>query len=139
MPRGYELDKYYDSLRAVNRTIFSKQIRILSGTLDKIGFRSADTYKLIISSLNKGIYDNLGDLYERTHFGNNPANYIGLNKSSYDQDFMSPMELRMCAMAVRRAQKRIEKLKGSYSLKNIQDLFLYLLLDCCFGSCFFHQ
>ena len=52
MPRGYELDKYYDAMRAVNRKIFSTQIKILSGILDKIGYRHADSYKLIISSIN---------------------------------------------------------------------------------------
>lgn len=122
MPRGYELNSYYDALRAVNRTIFSREIRILSGVLDKIGFRYADTYKLIISSINKGVYDNLGALVGKTHFGNNPQNLIGKNKSSYDQDFMSPMELRMCAVAVRRASKQIQSLKGGFTLRNIQDI-----------------
>lgn len=122
MPMGYELDKYYDSLRAVSRIMYSKQIKIFSGMLDKIGFRHADSYRLIISSINKGLYDNLGELYARTHYGNNSNNYIGHNKSSNEQDFMSPMELRMCAMAVRRASVQIDKLKGAYSLKNIQDI-----------------
>lgn len=122
MPRGYELDKYYDAIRAVNRKIFSTQIKILSGILDKIGYRHADSYKLIISSINNGLYDNLGDLYQRTHFGNNANNFIGLNKSSSEQDFMSPMELRMCAMAVRRACKQLESLRGRFDLKNVQDI-----------------
>ena len=122
MPRGYELNKYYDALRAVNRKIFSREIRILSGVLDRIGFRSADSYSLIISSLNKGLYENLGSLYQNTHFGNNSQNYVGLNKSSYEQDFMSPMELRMCAISARRAAKLIASLKAPFYLRDIQNL-----------------
>lgn len=122
MPRGYELNKYYDSLRAVNRKIYSTQIKILSGILDKLGYRHGDSYRLIISSINKGLYDNIGDLYQRTHYGINPKNYIGLNKSSYEQDFMSPMELRMNAMAVRRASKILQNISGRFDLKNIQDI-----------------
>lgn len=125
MPRGYELNSYYDSMRAVQRRIYSAQIKKLSSTIEKLSLGHSDAYRLIISSLNNGIYESLSpEIYQKTHFGNNSENYIGNNKSSYEQDFMSPMELRLNAIAVYRAQKQIENLikyRGT-SLKDIQDI-----------------
>ncbi len=125
MPRGYVLNSYFDSMRAVQRRIYSSQIKKLSSTIEKLGLGHSDAYRLIISSLNSGIYESLSPaLYQKTHYGNNPDNLIGKNKSSYEQDFMSPMELRLNAVSVYRAQKQIEnlvKLRG-VSLKDIQDI-----------------
>lgn len=121
MPRGYELNSYYDTMRAINRKLYSSQIKKLSGLIDKLGLRNSDAYRLIIASINDGVYQNLNDLYNRTYFGS--AYRPDIPKSAYAQDYMSPMELRLNAIAVRRSAKAIEKLSGSrFSLKDVQDI-----------------
>ena len=118
MPRGYVLDQYYDALRAVFRRIYSQQIKMLSGTIKEMGYYSNDAYGIVIGSLNDGIYDNLGELFGKTVYG---GHHELIGKSSYGQDFMSPLELRMNAIAVRRAQKELESC-DYISLNAIKDI-----------------
>ncbi len=121
MPRGYELNSYYDAMRAVNRKLYSSQIKKLSSLIDRLGLRNSDAYRLIIASINNGTYENLDSLYNKTYFGS--AYKPDIPKSAHAQDYMSPMELRLNAIAVRRSAKAIEKLSGSrFSLKDVQDI-----------------
>lgn len=121
MARGYQLETYYDSLRAINRMIYSNQIKTFSSLISKLGLREADAYRLIIAAINDGVYQNLDRLYNKTYH----ASYEkpGVTKSSQAQDYMSPMELRLNAIAVRRATIAIDKLNGKrFSLRDVQDI-----------------
>lgn len=121
MARGYQLDTYYDSLRAVNRMIYSGQIKTFSSVISKLGLKEADAYRLIISAINDGVYQNLGSLYNRTYHASYEKS--GVAKSAQAQDYMSPMELRLNAIAVRRATMAIERLNGKrFSLRDVQDI-----------------
>ena len=118
MPKGYVLDQYYDVMRAVFRKMYSQQIKLLSGTIKEMGYYSNDAYGIIIGSINDGLYNNLGDLFSKSVYGRYNEQ---IGKSSYGQDFMSPLELRMNAIAVRRAQKEIEA-SDYISLNAIKDI-----------------
>lgn len=121
MPRGYELDSTYDALRAITRKMYSTQIKIFSSVIEKMGFYEADAHRLIIASLNDGIYQNLGGLYSQTYHA--ISNHNPIPKSARAQDYMSPMELRLNAIAVRRATRAIKKLLGRrFSLRDVQDI-----------------
>lgn len=121
MPKGYVLDKYYDALRVVCRKMYSQQIKLLGGSIKNLGFYNYDTYGLIIGKLNDGIYDNLGELFKKSVYGGR-SNFVGTNKSSLGQDFMSPLELRLNAIAVKRAREEIEYMSGrGCTLNNVMD------------------
>ena len=119
MPRGYELTSYYDAQRAMQRKIYSKEIKRLSGAIKDFGYLNNNLYGLVISSLNNGIDDNLGEFtYDMHHISNSD---IGVNQSSRLQDFMSPLELRLNSMAVRRAYASIIKLGSRATVAQMQD------------------
>ena len=121
MPRGYELDSYYDSQRAVMRKLYTMQIKRLRGSIEGLKLGYSDAYRFIISSINDGVYQNLGELYTKTFYGTGDKPKIP--ESALAQDYMSSMELRMNAMAVRRANDMIDKLAGKrFSLKDVQDI-----------------
>ncbi|MBO7528164.1 MAG: hypothetical protein J6T74_09815 [Clostridia bacterium] len=122
MPRGYVLDSTYDAKRAIFRKIYSNEIKNFSGIIKDFSYYNTGAYALIIGKLNDGIYDNLDkDLYQKTVFGINGTKTVGENKSSNSQDFMSPKELRMNAIAVRRVVRAISKQKHNMTLTNIMD------------------
>lgn len=127
MPKGYELN-YYDTYRAIQRKIYSTEIKRFSSILKKCKFNDPDVYAFIISNINKGLYENLSDIYYSTQKVDHPRDYIGFNKSSFDQDFMSPMELRMNSIAVRKA---INNLLRS---KNLDRLSMSEIEDICYMS-----
>lgn len=119
MPRGYELTSYYDSMRAMHRKIYSKEIKRLSGAIKDFGYLNNNLYGLVISSLNNGIDDNLGEFtYDMHHISTTD---IGVNQSSRLQDFMSPLELRLNSLAVRRAYANITKLGARATVSQMQD------------------
>ena len=119
MPRGYELTSYYDAQRAMQRKIYSKEIKKLSGAIKEFGYLNNNLYGLVISSLNNGIDDNLGEFtYDMHHISSTD---IGVNQSSRLQDFMSPLELRLNSMAVRRAFANISKLGSRATVQQMQD------------------
>ena len=121
MPRGYVLDNTYDAKRAIFRKLYSQEIKRLSGIIRKLDFYERDAYALIIGKINKGIYDNLSeDLYNKTYFGTKENIYIG--KSKYAQDFMSPLELRMNTIAVKRIANILERSGNNTSLNYIMDM-----------------
>ena len=122
MPRGYVLDNTYDAKRAIFRRIYSNEIKNLSGIIKDISYYNTSAYALIIGKLNDGIYDNLdAPLYQKTVFGTKGTVAVGENKSSNAQDFMSPKELRMNAIAVRRVVRAISKQKHNMSLNEIME------------------
>lgn len=125
MPKGYELN-YYDTYRAIQRKIYSAEIKRFSSILKKCKFRNPDVYAFIISNINKGVYENLDTIYYRTQKTDNVKDYIGFNKSSYDQDFMSPMELRMNSIAVRKAINNLLK------AGNLERLDMSEIEDICY-------
>lgn len=119
MPRGYELTSYYDAQRAMQRKIYSREIKKLSGAIKDFGYLNNNLYGLVISSLNNGIEDNLGEFtYDMHHISSTD---IGVNQSSRLQDFMSPLELRLNSMAVRRALASITKLGSRATVQQMQD------------------
>lgn len=120
MPKGYELDNFYDAERAMCRKLYSEQVKRLSGIINGFQFRDSRAYALILDKINKGIYDNIGGLFSQTFFGSNQT-LIGANKSARAQDFMSPMELRINAIAVKRAADELES-RYSLSLEYAMDL-----------------
>ena len=121
MARGYKLESQYDALRAINRKMYSRQIKNFSGLIQGIGFNTNDAYRLIIASLKDGIYQNLGSRYSKTYYGKSQS--MNLPKSAKAQDYMSPMELRLNSIAVRRAEAEIRALFGKkFTLKNVQDI-----------------
>ena len=123
MPRGYVLDSAYDAKRAIFRKIYSNEIKNFSGIIKDFSYYNTGAYALIIGKLNDGIYDNLdGPLYNKTVFGANGTQKVGANASSIAQDFMSPKELRMNAIAVRRVVRAISKQKHNMTLNNLMDI-----------------
>lgn len=119
MPRGYELTSYYDAQRAMQRKIYSKEIKRLSGAIKDFGYLNNNLYGLVISSMNNGIEDNLGEFtYDMHHISNSD---IGVNQSSRLQDFMSPLELRLNSMAVRRAYTSITRLGSRATVEQMQN------------------
>lgn len=115
MPKGYELTSFYDTQRAVQRKVYSREIKQLSGVIKEYGYLNNNLYGLIISAVNNGLEDNLGYLTQYMH-GISKSD-IGVNQSSRLQDFMSPLELRANAMAIRKACLKISKL-GAYATVN---------------------
>ncbi|MBE7082827.1 MAG: hypothetical protein E7378_04070 [Clostridiales bacterium] len=111
MPRGYELSSYYDAQRAMQRKIYSSEIREISSQIAQFKYMNDGLYSLVIAYISRGLYDNMGSLYSKTHLANKTKEYIGNNKSSRSYDFMSPLELRLNSIAVRRAIQNIKKLK----------------------------
>ncbi len=120
MPKGYELESYYDALRAVHRKIYSREIKKLAGKIKDFGYLNDNLYGLVISSLNDGLADNLGYLTYDTHQISKAD--IGLNSNSRAQDFMSPLELRINSLAVRQAIVAINYLSHRASVKDIKSV-----------------
>ena len=118
MPRGYELTSYYDALRAMQRKIYSKEIKKLSGAIKDYGYLNNNLYGLIISSVNNGLEDNLGELTQYMHHISRAD--IGVNQSSRLQDFMSPLELRANSMAIRKAIVAISRLGTNATVNDMQ-------------------
>ncbi|MBE7075045.1 MAG: hypothetical protein E7376_03615 [Clostridiales bacterium] len=120
MPRGYTLTSYYDAARAMHRKIYSREIKRLSSVIKTYDYLNHNLYGLIISSINNGIEDNLGELSSKLHHVSRAD--IGVNKSSLLQDFMSPLELRLNAIAIRSAYIEISRIKNNCRLSDIQDI-----------------
>lgn len=120
MPRGYELTDFYDVQRAVQRKIYSREIKKLSGIIKDFGYLNNNLYGLIISSVNNGLEDNMGRFAQDMHHMSKQD--IGVNLSSRLQDFMSPLELRANSMAVRKARINISKLGRNVSVSQIQQV-----------------
>lgn len=122
MPRGYVLDNLDDAKRAMFRKIYTEQIKQLSGAIKKMGFYNSDVYGIVIDSVKAGIYENLGDLFhESVHTGRN--RFLGTNKSSIPQDFMSPLELRLNSVAIKRALEGLDKFeKSRFSLQDVRTI-----------------
>lgn len=118
MPRGYELTSYYDALRAMHRKIYSKEVKKLSGVINNFGYLNHNLYGLVISSVNNGLEDNLGELSQYMHHISKAD--IGVNQSSRLQDFMSPLELRANAMAIRKAVIAISRLSNKATVNDMQ-------------------
>ncbi|MDY2695717.1 MAG: hypothetical protein SOV27_00965 [Eubacteriales bacterium] len=120
MPKGYELTSFYDAQRAVQRKVYSREIKQLSGLIKDYGYLNNNLYGLIISAVNNGLEDNLGYLTQYMH-GISKSD-IGVNQSSRLQDFMSPLELRANAMAIRRAALNISRLGSRATINQIQQI-----------------
>lgn len=118
MPRGYELTSYYDALRATHRKMYSREIKKLSGLIKDFGYLNDNLYGLVISSLNNGLEDNLGELTRYMHHVSKAD--IGVNQKSRLQDFMSPLELRINSIAARRAVEAISKLGPRASVESMK-------------------
>lgn len=122
MPRGYELN-YFDSLRAMQRKIYSEEIKRFSSKLKQLGYYNQSIYEIVIKRINQGVYDNLEALFAQSHYKNKPSLMQGLNKSSREQDFMSPMELRLNSLAVKKATESLNvDLRKNLSVQDLCDL-----------------
>ncbi len=118
MPKGYELTSYFDAQRALQRKMYTREIKMLSSAISSFGYLNNNLYGLVISALNNGFEDNLGDLTAYIHRPS--VADIGLNESSRYQDFMSPLELRANSIAVRRAIEEIVKLSSRATVEDMQ-------------------
>lgn len=120
MPRGYELTDFYDLQRAVQRKVYSREIKKLSSVINNFGYLNNNLYGLIISAVNNGLEDNMGRFAQDMHQMSKAD--IGVNLSSRLQDFMSPLELRANSMAIRKARINISKLGSGVSVSQIQQV-----------------
>ncbi len=108
MPKGYVLNSYYDAQRALQRKIYSKEIKLMSSVINKFGYLNSNLYGIAISQIRNGLEDNMGRLTASLHQPNKSD--IGLNSNSRYQDFMSPLELRANSIAVRKAMNAVDSL-----------------------------
>lgn len=120
MPRGYQLTSYYDAQRAMHRRLYSEEFKKLSSQIKKFGFYNYNVYSLLIDSLNNGIYDTLAktELLDKCHHYSSSD----VGQSHLMQDFMSPLELRLNSLAVRKARNALEKATNYNTIDDLRTL-----------------
>lgn len=118
MPRGYQLTSYYDAQRAMQRKIYSEEFKKLSSQIKRFGYYTNNLYSLLIDSLNNGIYDTLAktELLEKCHHYSSSD----IGQSHLMQDFMSPLELRLNSLAVKRARLALENATNYTTVADLQ-------------------
>lgn len=111
MAKRYKLNTYYDSMRALQRKMFTREFKKLSGYLKKFECVGPEDYRLIIAEINKGIYENMDkNIFDKSYNAVQTSETTGLTSNSNAYDFMSPIELRVNSIAIRLVINRIASL-----------------------------
>lgn len=106
-----ENQEFYDALRAMHRKLYTQEVKLFFREVNGLRLKK-EFYAYLIEQVKKGVYENLpDDFYNKSSMVLDKDNLKGFNKSSIAQDYMSPLELRINTLALRRAMRFIKTTK----------------------------